>query len=81
MMITENLAPYRTDKALSGAMLAHFEVFLHEAPPRWRLRDKKFSFMRRFLKRKVKKNQIRFGGFGVRFSTFRNLIDLATSAA
>jgi len=34
------MTPNRTS-VLSGARLAHFERFLHEAPPRWRLRGEK----------------------------------------
>lgn len=34
---------------------------LHETPPGWRLKDKKFSLMKLFLNWKVKKNQIRSG--------------------
>jgi hypothetical protein len=30
--------PNRTNSVLSGAGLAHFEGFFHEAPPEWRLK-------------------------------------------
>jgi hypothetical protein len=34
---------------MSGARLAHFEGFLHEVPPEWRLKGgrKKLNFMKR----------------------------------
>ena len=36
--------PDSITKTLSGFRLAHFEMFLHEAPLRWRLRGKKIFF-------------------------------------
>ena len=41
--------PDRTLQLLSGARLAHFERFLHEAPPRWRLRCEKIFFYEAFF--------------------------------
>jgi hypothetical protein len=41
--------PTEQNNALLGARLAHFEVFLHEAPPRWRLKVEKIFFYEAFF--------------------------------
>jgi hypothetical protein len=57
----ESLGPQQNN-ILSGARLAHFERFLHEAPPRWRLRGEKFFFYEAFFERESqeKSNEIRW---------------------
>ncbi len=72
-------APNRTTIALSGAWWAHFETFLHEAPPRWRLKGEKknSNFIRCPYKEKSRKNKSYQAGREPNRSTPSDLVYLS----